>query len=239
MSLKTSPFSTMKSIAIVLARSGSKRIPGKNTRLFRERPMMAWPLQAALDSGLFDEVMVSTDGPEIAELAVNMGASVPFMRSAEAASDVATTADVLTEVLRSYGDLGQKFDLACCLYAAAPFVTIELLRQSRQILFEENFDVVMPVTSFSYPILRSLQREPGGKVAMNWPEYVQTRSQDLPAAYHDVGQFYWFRPAALARDGTLLGQNTGSVVVPESQVQDIDNEEDWLMAELKHQRRFG
>lgn len=226
-------------IAIILARGGSKRIPRKNIRLFRGRPILAWPLRAALQSELFDVVMVSTDDAEIAEIARSMGASVPFMRSSETASDMATTPAALLEVLDTYAAQGARFDLACCLYPTAPFVTAELLRDGYDALVRSAFDVIIPVAPFSYPIWRSLKRDDAGRIELNWPENLNRRSQDLAPAYHDVGQFYWFRTEALARDRVLMGPNTGSIVLPESQVQDIDNEVDWAIAELKHERLFG
>jgi N-acylneuraminate cytidylyltransferase len=226
-------------LAVVTARGGSKRIPRKNVRLFRGKPMIQWPLEAALKSSLFDEVMVSTDDEEIAEIAVSLGASVPFLRTEETSNDTSTTSDVLKEVLEAYSRLDETFDLTCCLYGAAPFVTAEVLQNSHDVLVKSAFDVLMPVCSFGYPIWRSLSRDSVGRVMLNWPENLNKRSQDLPPAYHDVGQFYWFRTQAFLRDGVLLGRNTGSIVLPEGQVQDIDTEEDWLMAEMKHKRAFG
>lgn len=229
---------TVSTVAIITARGGSKRIPRKNIRPFRGQPILGWPLKAALQSGLFDEVMVSTDDPEIADIARSLGASVPFMRSARTSNDTATTSAVLSEVLQSYAGIGRHFDLACCLYATAPFVTTDLLRSSHDALLQSDFDVIMPVTAFSYPIWRSLSRDDGGRIELNWPENLNKRSQDLPKSYHDVGQFYWFHTEAFLRNGVLMGSNTGSIVLSESQVQDIDTEDDWAMAELKHERLF-
>ena len=229
----------MTAIAILTARGGSKRIPRKNLRAFRGKPILAWPLQAAMQTGLFDEVMVSTDDAEIANLARLLGAAVPFLRSAETSNDTATTSAVLKEVLHAYAERGQSFDVACCLYATAPFVTADLLHSSHSALVEGGFDVIMPVTAFSYPIWRSLRRDASGRVLLNWPENLNVRSQDLPSAYHDVGQFYWFLPEPFLRAGALMGPNTGSIVLPETQTQDIDTEEDWALAELKHERLFG
>ena len=229
----------MKTVAIFTARGGSKRIPRKNIRLFRGRPILEWPLQAALQSGLFDEVMVSTDDPEIAEVARSLGAAVPFLRSAETSNDTATTSAVLSEVLRTYAGLGRNFEMACCLYPTAPFVTAQLLRDSHELLLTSDLDVVMPVTAFGYPIWRSLRRDDAGRVELNWPENLNKRSQDLPKAYHDAGQFYWFRTGAFMISGVMMGSNTGSILLPEAQVQDIDTEDDWAMAELKHERLFG
>lgn len=225
-------------VAIIPARGGSKRIPRKNIREFRGRPMMAWPIEAALASGVFDTVMVSTDDPEIAETARIFGAEVPFMRSAAAADDHATTSEVLLEVLSRYAETGTCFDLACCLYPTAPFVRAQNLMDGRARLLESQFNVILPVAAFSYPIWRSLCREEDGHIVLNFPENLNARSQDLPTAYHDAGQWYWFRTAAFLRDRVLMGPNTGSVVLPATQVQDIDTEEDWALAELKHERMF-
>lgn len=226
-------------VAIIPARGGSKRIPRKNIRPFRGRPMLAWPVEAALASGAFDTVMVSTDDAEIAEAARACGAEVPFLRSAEAADDHATTSDVLLEVLNRYAAAGQPFDLACCLYPTAPFVRAEDLSAGKARLLAEAFDVIMPVAAFSYPIWRSLNRAADGRVRLNFPENLNARSQDLPPAYHDAGQWYWFRTAAFLRESVLMGANTGSVVLPAASVQDIDTEDDWALAELKHERIFG
>lgn len=230
---------TPTTVAIIPARGGSKRIPRKNIRLFRGRPMLAWSIEAALASGAFDTVMVSTDDAEIAEAARAFGAEVPFLRSAAAADDHATTSQVLLEVLDQYAKVGVQFDLACCLYPTAPFVRPRDLSDGRAQLLGSGFDVIMPVAAFSYPIWRSLQREDDGCIALNFPENLNARSQDLPIAYHDAGQWYWFRTEAFVRDHVLMGANTGSIILPAMQVQDIDTEEDWALAELKHERMFG
>ena len=232
----TVPEQARKRLAIIPARGGSKRIPRKNIRSFRDRPIIAWSIQAALSSKLFDTVMVSTDDTEIADIAVSLGASVPFVRSAKASDDHATTADVLIEVLASYAAEGQHFDLACCLYPTAPFVTGQALVAGLQVLEDNAFDAVMPVARFDYPIWRSLQMNEGGKITLNFPENLNARSQDLPPAFHDAGQWYWFRTEAFLRTKVLMGANTGSVEMPSALVQDIDTLDDWAMAELKHER---
>lgn len=224
------------SLAIIPARGGSKRIPRKNIRPFRGKPMLGWPVEAALGSGLFDEVMVSTDDDEIAETARALGAEVPFLRSAKASDDHATTADVLQEVLGAYAGQGRDFPLACCLYPTAPFVTPEDLRAGRETLLAGGFDTVLPVARFSFPIWRALSRDGAGRVRFAFPDHALARSQDLPEAYHDAGQWYWFRTAPFLASGTLLGANTGSLCLPMIRVQDIDTEEDWALAELKHAR---
>jgi pseudaminic acid cytidylyltransferase len=229
----------MSAVAIITARGGSKRIPRKNIRPFRGKPMLAWPLEAALACGCFAEVMVSTDDPEIAGVAREYGAAVPFLRSAATADDFATTADVLVEVLQSYRSRGRTFDLACCIYPTAPFVTTDALHEAFRRLQAGPFDVIMPVAAFSYPIGRALRRDESGRMDLIWPENLNRRSQDLPPSYHDAGQFYWFRVEPFLRSRALFGPNTGGMVLPDSHVQDIDNEADWTLAELKHQHIFG
>lgn len=225
-------------LAIVPARGGSKRIPRKNIRPFRGKPMVAWSIEAALGSGVFDDVMVSTDDDEIADTAKAYGATVPFFRSAKTSDDFATTADVLLEVLDGYAERGHRVEWACCIYATAPFVRSADLAEGLDRIRTQNWSALLPVASFDYPIWRSLDRSPSGQVHLHFPEHVNARSQDLKAAYHDAGQWYWFRPDDLRRDRTLLGPNTGSLVLPSTHVQDIDTEEDWFLAELKHERLF-
>lgn len=230
---------TGRSVAIIPARGGSKRIPRKNIRHFRGRPMIAWSIEAALESGCFDRVIVSTDDFETASLAVSLGASVPFMRSEATSHDHATTCDVLVEVLSMLDGQGERFDLGCCLYATAPFVRGAALADGRNRLETGAFDVVMPVSPFTFPIWRSMKRHPDGRVELNFPENRDVRSQDLPPAFHDAGQWYWFRIPSFLRERVLMGPSTGSVVLPPSMVQDIDTEEDWELAELKHGTIFG
>jgi pseudaminic acid cytidylyltransferase len=223
----------VSALAIITARGGSKRIPRKNLRPFLGEPIIGYSIAAALESGLFDEVMVSTDDDEIAALARERGALVPFMRSAATSDDYATTADVLKEVVAEYRNRGIGFDRACCLYPTAPFVTAAKLRDAFARLEESGADAVLPVTRFSFPIWRSFRME-GDRVFYNWPEHAPRRSQDLPPAYQDAGQFYVFRPAVLEATGLLVTTNTMGLEVPEVEVQDIDSEEDWTLAELKY-----
>lgn len=224
----------MNNIAIITARGGSKRIPRKNIKNFLGKPIIAYSIEASLQSGIFQEVMVSTDDAEIAEVAKKYGAKVPFMRSAKNSDDFATTADVLTEVLENYAQLGQNFQYACCLYPTAPFVTAEKLQKAFQLLTESNADSVVPVAAFSYPIWRSLKIE-NGKLQMNFPENLNKRSQDLPPAYHDVGQFYFFQVAKFLSTKRLFSDFSVPLHISELEMQDIDNETDWKLAELKYQ----
>lgn len=223
----------MNNIAIITARGGSKRIPRKNIKDFLGKPIIAYSIEASLQSGIFQEVMVSTDDAEIAEVAQKYGAKVPFLRSAKNSDDFATTANVLTEVLENYAQLGQSFQYACCLYPTAPFITAEKLQKAFQLLTESNADSVVPVAAFSYPVWRSLKIE-NGKLQMNFPENLNKRSQDLPPAYHDVGQFYFFQVAKFLSTRRLFSDFSVPLHVSELEMQDIDNETDWKLAELKY-----
>ena len=224
----------IKNIAIIPARGGSKRIPRKNIKDFLGKPIIAYSIEAALKSNLFDEVMVSTDDKEIAEIAVEYGASVPFLRSKKNSNDFATTADVLIEVLKEYEGLGTSFDFFCCIYPTAPFISTESLQDSFNLLINRNYSTIFPVVKFGYPIQRSLL-EKDGTVAMVWPENLKSRSQDLVPHYHDAGQFYWLDKNDFEKSKELFDDNSGFFEVDELQVQDIDNELDWKLAELKFQ----
>ena len=227
----------MRNIAIITARGGSKRIPLKNIKPFLNKPIIAYSIEAALSSGLFDEVMVSTDNDQIATVAKQYGAKVPFLRSAYTASDIATTADALIEVLNVYQKKGKTFDYACCLYPTAPFITSEKLIDAFDFLLQKKYFSVFPVMSFSYPIWRSLRIE-NGKLKMNYPDYRNTRSQDLPISYHDAGQFYFFKVEALLAEQTLFTSNSGAIIINELEGQDIDNLTDWKLAEIKYKMLF-
>jgi N-acylneuraminate cytidylyltransferase len=194
----------MSNIAIIPARGGSKRIPRKNVRDFLGKPIINYSIETALESGLFDEVMVSTDDEEIAEIAIKSGAKVPFMRSNENADDHATTVDVLIEVLKNYESEKKYFDNGCCIYPTAPLLKASFIESGYNKLIEESFNTVFPVVEFSYPIKRSLKLTEEGKAEMNWPEHIDSRSQDLPTAYHDAGQFYWFNIEELKKEKKLF-----------------------------------
>lgn len=228
-------------IAIITARGGSKRIPRKNVRPFCGRPILAYSIEAARRSGLFEEVMVSTDDAEIAEVAKRYEAAVPFLRSAEASDDFATTADVLYEVLTTYAGRGRQFTTMCCLYPTAPFVTAEKLCAASAAFRASGADMLAPVVAYSYPPQRSFSLT-DGRLAYNFPQYARTRSQDLPPWYHDAGQFYFYRVASFlasvrgdAETGGYALQ-TAPFVLDEMEVQDIDHLADWELAEMKYQR---
>lgn len=221
-------------LAIITARGGSKRIPRKNIKEFCGKPILAYSIEAALTSGIFEEVMVSTDDEEIAEIARKYGANVPFMRSVETANDYATTADVIMEVLETYSDRGVMFEQACCIYPTAPFITAKKLQEAMEMLTEPEVDSVMPVTSFSFPPMRGMYvRE--GNVNYAFPEYSQKRSQDIEPMYHDCGQFYCFRVNRFMETKKLVTEKTRAMIVSELEVQDIDNEVDWRLAEIKYE----
>lgn len=224
----------MKSLAIITARGGSKRIFRKNIKLFNGFPIIKYSIIAALDSGCFDEVMVSTDDKEIADLSLSFGASVPFYRSASNSDDFSTTADVIEEVILQYKKNGKEFSSLCCIYPTAPFVNAERLTKGMNLLMETGADCVLPVVRFGYPIQRALEIE-NGKVQMIWPEHYLSRSQDLSPAYHDSGQFYCMKTESLLKQKKLFAEFTIPMVISEEEVQDIDTEEDWKLAELKYQ----
>lgn len=228
----------MSSIAIITARGGSKRIPRKNIKEFCGKPILAYSVEAAIESGLFDRVMVSTDDKEIAETAKRYGAEVPFERSRETAGDFATTNEVLLEVLAEYHKRGEQFDLACCLYPTAPFVTAEKLQSAVEKLLASGMDTLIPVVPFSYPPQRAMVIR-DGRLVFEYPQYLDSRSQDLEPHYHDAGQFYVFRTEAFLRNKRLMVGNILPFVVSEIEVQDIDNESDWKIAEIKYRTLCG
>lgn len=221
-----------KRIAIITARGGSKRIPKKNIKDFCGKPIIAYSIEAAIASELFDEVMVSTDSEEIAEIAKKYGASVPFMRSAETSNDYATTNDVLIEVFNEYKKRGQEFDVAVCIYPTAPFVTADKLKRAIDMVEKDGADAVTPVVQFSFPPQRAfIIRD--NVLEYQYPENASVRSQDLEPIYHDCGQFYVMKPKNVM-DGIIIKRTT-PIVMPESEVQDIDTVEDWKIAEMKYQ----
>jgi N-acylneuraminate cytidylyltransferase len=223
----------MLKVCIIPARGGSKRIPRKNSKPFLGKPIIVYSIQTALESELFDEVMVSTDDAEIAEISVKYGASVPFMRSAKNADDHATTVDVLGEVLQTYHSRGFLFETACCIYPTAPLTQSYRIKQGFEKLISLNADSVFPIVRYSYPIGRALQLT-DGRIHMIWPENLNARSQDMPATFHDAGQWYWFNCEKLLASRKLWTENTFGVEVDELEVQDIDSLNDWKMAELKY-----
>lgn len=224
----------MKAICIIPARGGSKRIPRKNIKDFLGKPIIAYSIEAALQSGIFEEVMVSTDDVEIAEIAKKYGASVPFLRSEETSNDYATTADVINEVLDSYEKKGLYFDIIGCVYATAPFVTSQILNDAVKLVIEDNYDSALSCVEFSYPILRSLEINQKHRLQFKWPEYLNERSQDLPKFYHDAGQFYISKTDSYRKTNAFCGNNAAPVILSELEVQDLDTMTDWKLAEMKY-----
>jgi len=181
-----------KCLAIITARGGSKRIPRKNIKEFLGFPIIKYSIDAALGAGCFDEVMISTDDKEIAEIATSFGAKLPFFRSETTSNDYAMTADVIEEVLLEYKSRGSNFEYCCCIYPTAPFVSSQRLLEGYNLLTSTDADAVIPVVRFSYPIQRAIKIEQE-TLEMMWPENLNARSQDLVPAYHDCGQFYWLK----------------------------------------------
>lgn len=223
----------MANLAIIPARGGSKRIPGKNIKDFLGKPIIAYSIEAALQSKLFDVVMVSTDDEEISAVSKRYGAEVPFFRSKENSDDFAGTAAVLIEVLQEYKKDNVEFEFGCCIYPTAPFVTAHLLTQAYKLLIEKKIDTIFPVVPYSSPIQRALTLDDHNKVSMIYPENYLKRSQDFEKTFHDAGQFYWFESRKLIRYKRLWTSNSNALVLSPFQVQDIDNQEDWELAELK------
>lgn len=225
----------MKNLAIIPARGGSKRIPRKNVKTFLGKPMLAYSIETALATGLFDEVMVSTDDEEIAAVARQYGAKVPFMRTPATANDYATLADVMKEVLTEYKNRGQEFDNSCLILATCPMLQSQDISSAYNRLTSSDFTMVYPVVLFSYPIWRCLDLAEDGSMKRHWPEFENSRSQDLPKEYHDTGTFYWYKNTEWLAGNIKIG----GIEVDETTIQDIDTETDWKLAEMKYKLLFG
>ncbi|MBB1518917.1 pseudaminic acid cytidylyltransferase [Aquipseudomonas guryensis] len=218
-------------LAVIPARGGSKRIPRKNIKLFCGKPMLAWSIEAALQSGSFDQVIVSTDDQEIAAVARQYGATVPFIRPQQLADDHTGTIPVIQHAIEWFNDEGHAVELACCLYATAPFVQAEDIRRGLEVLLQTGSDYAFTVTSYAFPIQRAIRLTEAGRVAMFNPEHFNTRSQDLEEAFHDAGQFYWGCASAWLRGDPIFGSGSAPIMLPRHRVQDIDTQEDWVRAE--------
>ncbi len=229
----------LKSIAIITARGGSKRIPRKNIKDFCGKPIIAYSIEEALKSKMFDVVMVSTDDEEIADIARKYGAEVPFMRSEETSNDFATTADVIKEVLSKYKEIGEEFQYTCCIYPTAPFVTAGKLCDAMELMLERNPIAIMPVVQFSYPPQRCFIVGENMTMRYKYPEYINSRSQDLEKHYHDVGQFYIYNTNKYLEKNGIISEDIMPLIVSETEVQDIDNEDDWIIAEMKYKFMKG
>lgn len=220
-------------LAVIPARGGSKRIPRKNIKDFCGKPIMVFSIDAALKTDLFDEVMVSTDDEEIAEIAKKYGAVVPFLRNSKTSNDFAILKDVLMEVLVKYEEQEKTFDQICCILPTAPLIEAKDIIVAHQILEQHKCVSVIPVVKYSYTIFRSLKIE-NGKLKMNWPENFFKRSQDLPDAYHDSGLFYWYDKKYFTETVSGFGEDSIPYILNEIKVQDIDTIDDWEIAELKY-----
>jgi N-acylneuraminate cytidylyltransferase len=221
----------MHRVAIIPARGGSKRIPRKNIKAFHGKPMIAWSIEAATASGCFDKVIVSTDDAEIADVAREWGATVPFMRPPELSDDYAGTLPVIRHAVEWLSEHGAVVDYACCLYATAPFVSSGDLRRGWQLIQQSKCSYAFSVTSYAFPIQRAVRITESGRVAMLNPEHFSTRSQDLEEAWHDAGQFYWGTAQAWQEERAIFSEASVPVKLPRHRVQDIDTPEDWARAE--------
>lgn len=218
-------------LAVIPARGGSKRIPRKNIKLFCGKPMIAWSIEAARRTGLFDYIVVSTDDAEIAEVAAIYGAVVPFIRPAALSDDCAGTSSVIAHAIEWYRSHGQRPDPVCCIYATAPFVIAADIQQGLQKLTTDGSDYTFSVATYASPIQRAIKLNQQGRVEMFQPSNFDMRSQDLNEAYHDAGQFYWGRADAWLSGKMIFGPHASVVRLPRYRVQDIDTIEDWTRAE--------
>ena len=223
----------MKKIAVIPARGGSKRIPRKNIKEFCGKPIIAYSIEAAVASGAFDMVMVSTDDDEIAEIARKYGAEEPFYRSEKTANDYANIPEVFLEVFEEFEKRGETFDMACCIFPTAPFISKERLLEASEKLEASDADTLFPVVAFGYPPQRALVIEEG-RLVFKYPEYMDSRSQDLQKQYHDAGQFIMFRVEAFRRNKKFWLGNILPLEISEMEVQDIDTQTDWEIAEMKY-----
>jgi len=224
----------MRNLAVIPARGGSKRISKKNIKEFNGQPIISFPINCLKESKLFDEIMVSTDDLEIAEIAKKYEAKIPFFRSSTNSDDFSTLTDVLLEVIESYRQKGVEYDNICCILPTAALITKDKIMNAYNLMIDNNYGTVVPVIKYSYPIQRAL-KDDGGFLKMKDLSHINTRSQDLEDSYHDSGQFYWINTEKFLADKKIFTDNTGFVELKEFEAQDVDTEEDWIMLELKHQ----
>ncbi|SEL05696.1 pseudaminic acid cytidylyltransferase [Ectothiorhodospira marina] len=219
-------------LCIIPARGGSKRIPRKNIKEFAGKPMIVWSIEAAWESGVFDQIIVSTDDDEIAAVASSAGAQAPFRRPGYLSDDHAGTTEVIAHATNWAQNKGWRIDAVCCLYATAPFVRAADINAGLETLLEGHWDFCFTATEFASPIFRAFTQRQEGGVEMFFPEHFKERSQDLPEALHDAGQFYWGRPEAWLQHRIMFGPKSKPLILPRWRVQDIDTEDDWKRAEL-------
>ncbi|MBP2160962.1 MULTISPECIES: pseudaminic acid cytidylyltransferase [Asticcacaulis] len=224
----------MKKLCVIPARGGSKRIPRKNIKSFHGQPMISYSIRAARECGLFDTIIVSTDDEEIAEVARAHGAATPFVRPADLANDYAGTGAVVVHAIQWFRDQGMAYDATCCIYATAPLIDPEKLKEGWARLSEPGRRFAFSVTSFPFPIQRALKQTANGSVDMFWPENLSKRSQDLEPAYHDAAQFYWGWSDAWVNGETAFSPISAPVILPRTHVVDIDTPEDWEVAEVTY-----
>jgi len=222
----------MNNVAIIPARGGSKRIPRKNIKDFYGKPVIAWSIEAAKACGLFAHIIVSTDDTEIAEVTKAWGAEVPFMRPAELSNDYAGTTEVIAHATQWVLHQGWSVTAVCCIYPTAPFIQVEDLKRGLMLLDSGDWAYAIAVTDFAAAIFRSFRERPDGGIEMVFPEHFLTRSQDLPIALHDAGQFYWGRPSSWIQGIRIFDRHTALVKIPRWRVQDIDDSDDWKRAEI-------
>ena len=220
-------------LCIIPARGGSKRLPGKNIKSFFGKPVIDYGITAALASGLFEEVMVSTDDKRIASVAQSSGAAVPFLRRQETSNDTATTLDVLKEVLSDYSRMGVYFDCVCCLYPVAPLVSADDLKKGLEVVREDKAECAFPVVQFDHPVQRALEMK-GGLGSYVWTDFANERTQDIQSLYHDAGQWYWFKTDRLMSSNSIGEMNFKILPMSQWRVQDVDDLDDWVMLELKY-----
>ncbi|WP_299948341.1 pseudaminic acid cytidylyltransferase [uncultured Microbulbifer sp.] len=218
--------------AVIPARGGSKRIPRKNIKIFGGQPMIAWSIETARNSGCFDQVIVSTDDSEIAEIAVSYGAKVPFIRPAELSDDFTGTIPVVRHAIEWLQSQYVNIEYLCCIYATAPFLSVKDIDKGLQLLINSNANYVFSVTSYAFPIQRAVRMNDSGRIEMVYPKHFGTRSQDLERVYHDAGQFYWGKAKAWLEEKVIFSSNTIPICLPRYRVQDIDTPEDWERAEI-------
>lgn len=223
-----------KKIVIIPARIGSKRIPKKNIKKFCGKPIIEYSIHAAIESNIFDEVMVSTDSSEIAAIAKQLGANVPFYRSKELSGDYASTAQVVMEVLQEYKSRNENYDYACCIYPTAPFLTADIIRDAEELMEKYEPAELIGVVEFSYPPQRCYRIDENGLMEYKYKEYINTRSQDLEKLYHDAGQIYIYNVKEFYRQNGQIDSGIMPMVMSPLIVQDIDTEDDWKLAELKY-----
>lgn len=220
------------SICVIPARGGSKRIPRKNIKLFHNKPMIAWSIEAAIKSDIFKKIIVSTDDPEIAEIAIANGAEVPFMRPSNISDDYTNTTDVIAHACNWAKDEGLSIETVCCLYATAPFVRASDLKKAYEVLNSGDWQYVFSTGEYSSPIFRSFKKENEGGVKMFFPEHFETRSQDLPQALFDAGMFYMATSNAWIENLRIFDSHSYPIIIPSYRIQDIDTPQDWERAEI-------